>query len=301
MTLYPELAGFKQVAKLIPMAAYSRFADGQTRRGIDLYVAGLDVFDRLSEGFLIQYLVGVASESIILVGIDRQLNQLSQPDAARLEAAIVKVLAHEPAVRKAIAKEYEFSKKSFDDLKPEEWTSLLAGEKTEAEKAQTERSVNRFLAADRQKIVGTAQSLLANFCQEVVRSYEGDEHDWMTFVLSPLPEGDLNSAEGIARLFAQTMAPVYTQVRTAAVLNRTRLRLMGLACGVIRYRWETGQLPVKLEDAVGTDRARDPLTHLPFELRPEGQGFKIVSKGTRETGEIAVQYVRPSNKESGPP
>jgi hypothetical protein len=57
-----------------------------------------------------------------------------------------------------------------------------------------------------------------------------------------------------------------------------------------------------LEDAVGKERAVDPLSREAFELRRDGSGnFSIFSKGTKETGEIGLRYKRPVGGSDDPP
>ena len=106
---------------------------------------------------------------------------------------------------------------------------------------------------------------------------------------APIPK-DLNQvAEQLGELFT----PPMDGVASAAAKNRTQIRLLGLYASVIRYKWENGRLPQKLEDAVGAARVADPVGENPFTYTPAGPwSFTIVSRGWPAVGQIGLKYRR---------
>ena len=304
-TLLPEQSGFKDVAKLLPVAVYVAFADGQGQRGVQLLTTGLDVFDRLSRGLLIQYLVGVASSNILLPCVEEHLPRMSQKDAVRLEQASLALIEREPAVRYSIELELSLVptiiRKTMAEFKPEDVDMMIGfAEETDREKAL--KTLKGMTPAERGRVAEGVSSRVVEVQKEARTALAGTEADWVAFKPDDPMKADWSNANGLIDAIASSALPSYAAVARAAAISRTRLRLLGLACGVLRHRWEHGQLPIRLEDAVGKERAVDPLSREAFELRKDVSGnFSIFSKGTKETGEIGLRYKRPAGEAVEPP
>lgn len=295
-TLLPEQSGFKEVAKLLPIAAYVSFADGQSQRAIQLLSNGFDVFDRLSHGLLIQYLVGVASANILLVSVEEHLPRMSLRDAAKLEQTLEAILDREPAVRHAMSVEMAIVppivKKTLTGMKEDDINAMIGFAEGD-ERVKGVRALKGLPSGERQRVLDGVLERLSQVSREVGTVFEGDESAWVGYRPLDPPQADWSNPSAIADTILANLTPSYQQVGRAAAVGRTRLRLLGMACGVVRYRWEHGQLPLHLEDAVGKEPILDPLSKQPFELRKDGPNFALFSKGTKETGEIALRYKRP--------
>lgn len=295
-TLLPEQSGFKEVAKLLPIAAYVGFADGQGQRSIQILTQGFDVFDRLSHGLLIQYLVGVASANILIVSVEEHLPRMSLRDAVQLEETVAEILQREPAVRSAMQIEMAvvppIIKRTLIEMKEEDLEALI-GFAEGPDRERGIRALKGLATGDRQRVLDGVLERFGQLSKDVQTLFSADEAAWAGYKPLDPPRPDWSNPNAIADSVLTNLTPSYEQVGRAAAVSRTRLRLLGLACGVVRYRWEHGQLPTRLEDAVGPALAHDPLSKQPFDLRKDGPGFAIFSRGTKETGEIGLRYKRP--------
>lgn len=294
-TLFPELTVFKDIAKFVAVDSYCLFADGQGAQGTRLLMTALEVFDRLGRGVLIQYLVGVACQSILLPSIEERMPQMSQKDAALMDQAVQEILARQPAIRESISTEFKFTlsglDKAFGDVKS---ASELIGMFDDSARESVGPVLSSMGPADLQRIKEGSKSRVAEAGRDMVRLFEGAENQWASYKALDAPTPDWKSTAGIISGVADAILPVFEQAGRSAAVSRTRFRILGLAGSVIKSRWENGQLPNRLSDAVGEDRAMDPLSLLPFELKRDGiGGFSIISKGTKETGEIGIRYKAP--------
>lgn len=71
-----------------------------------------------------------------------------------------------------------------------------------------------------------------------------------------------------------------------ALRTRTQLRLLKLHAEIQKFRWQHGRLPAQLGEVTSDPGEVDPLTGEAFSYQQQPHGYKLVSKGTRQTGEI---------------
>jgi len=307
-TLFPELASFKSLAKFVRHDLYRSFADGQHDRAIDLAVASLDAFDQTSRGVLIEYLVGIACQAIILAAIEEQLPQLSQRDALRLEQTALSILDRKPAVRDAIEIEFKVAIGGLDKAlsavkSSEDLIGLFGDQISDRDKEKATKVLQSMSDADRLRMREAVKTRFAEIGRAVSKKFEGDEAAWASVEDEEPPAHDWTSVNGLSGAIADAMTPVYMQVGRTAAIRSTQLRLLGIASAIVRFRWEHNRLPSTVAEAVGPERALDPLAKLRFEIQrsPDGS-WAVVSRGTKETGEIALRYRRPATGDGpGPP
>ncbi len=301
-TLLPELPGVKDLAKLLPIAAYVYLADGKNPQACHLLATGLDVFERASYGTLIQYLVGIACQSILLAAVEQHLDRFSQADAKKLEAASLALLERPTVARQAIVNEGAFTSSAIEDLllNPKGLEDVFE----EGENQRARQAIDKLSEASKVRLIAAVKQRFQETTRQMAHKFEGPEATW---VASDEPimalKSNWSTEQGVVDALTENFLPAFAQVGIAAARSRTQVRLLGVVASVIRYRWEHNQLPTTLEAAIGKERLQDPLSQLPFELRRDGSaGFTIVSKGTKETGEIALKYRRPTDSgKPGPP
>lgn len=302
-TLFPELAGFRGIARFIKLDLYRAFADGQHDAAMDLAIAGLDAFDQSARGILIEYLVGLACHAIVFSAIEEQLPQFSQRDATRLEQAVLSLLQRKPAVRDAIEIEFRVSTMGLDKAlsqtrSAEELVKMLGDD----DKSKALKLLKTMSEADLIRVREGVKTRFAELGRQIVARFDGDEAAWAASEDEEPPMRDWSSVNGLVGAIADSLVPVFAQVGRTAAVRSTQLRLLAIAASVVRFRWEHNRLPASVEEAVGPARALDPLAKEKFEIRRSPDGWAIISKGTKQTGEVTLRYRRPSGADGpGPP
>lgn len=297
-TLFPELAGFRDIAKLVSHAAYASFADGKPALALDYWTAAFDVFDRIGDGTLIQHLVSIACSAIVLASVEDLLFCLSDADAKRLESISATLLERPPTILRALEHELAFVERSLKDIGSKDWWSIYADdEDTNA----IQKAWDRLPATDKARVITMVQDRIASTMSLLRQRYRQAEHAWVDD-LPETPPASLATPQGVADALVEMSMPVFVHAGTTAARMRTQIRLLGLTASVVRFKWEHGRLPSALEEAAGKERALDPLSQLPFEFKRDGSGnFSVVSKGVKQTGEIALRYRRPLGQQAVDP
>lgn len=294
-TLFPELAGFRDVAKFVSHAAYAALADGKASLALDYWTAALDVFDRIGDGTLIQHLVSIACSAIVLASVEDLLFCLSDADAKRLETISATLLERPPTILRALDHELAFVERSLKEIGSQDWWAIYAdNEDTNA----IQKAWDKLSATDKARVITMVHDRIASTMSLLRERYRQPEHAWVDD-LPETPAASLTTPQGVADALTEISMPVFVQAGTTAARFRTQIRLLGLTASVIRFKWEHGRLPSALEEAVGKERALDPLSQLPFELKRDGSGnVSVVSKGVKQTGEIALRYRRPLGQQA---
>jgi len=295
-TLYPELSWFRRIGNFVPIITYCDFADGKSDQAVALQAKTLDIFDRLSRGSLIQYLVSNASTNILLSDIDKHLPLLSLTGATRLERCALDLTSREPAIAGCVDSEWRVLRGIVMSLGQGD-AQGAKGVFDEVLETKARDSVNgvidRLSLQERRQLAASIIATIEANLHTIKQALSGKESDWL-ITSPPEPEPALPSdASSLVTYLSREFMPSFDRTAKAAAVQRTRLRVLGLVAGVIRFRWEHNRLPRDLAEAVGKERVVDPLSQEPFELRFEGTGFTVLSKGTPETGEIRLRYQRP--------
>jgi hypothetical protein len=308
-TLYPEYAYMRNVAKLAAAGAYIAFADGQSSRGTQYLCDALIMGQNISEGTLIARLVAVSVQSIVFASFEKFLPNLSVTDALQLEALAPRLIGNPPLAVRTIEKEFQFISNSIEQIfkKTNEESSWIADDE-EASVAQLSalEFMKKASPIEQQQVIDLCKKRMARNREALIASYQRPESQWDFFDGQEESEFDskrrIQSAGDLAEYLSEMVSPVFSQIGRVEITNRTQIRLLGLAGSVIRFRWEHDRWPTKLAEAVGTKAVTDPVGGEQFQYELVGNGFRVYSRGTKSTGEIALQYKRnPSGQGEAPP
>jgi hypothetical protein len=297
-TLYPELAPFKTLAKVVVADAYVKFADGNPGAGTQSLLDGLTFAHKISGSGMLPSLVGIASTSIVLAGFETHLGRLSVGDCKKIETVATGLLAEPNHMLRALRVERDSAGSVFDYAmaNPRAAFQLSSGPPS------TTEDVLAILAnvpasrrpALREQFLRTANQIFAQLEQRL----KSPEREWLSIddAITKLVDDIKDPA---LKALVQLSTPVYGQALVASAKQRTQLRLLDLHARVLEYRWVHARLPAKLADAAGEMLAQDPLTGEPFqyELRA-GNTYRLYSKGTKEMGELELRYKRAQSVEA---
>ena len=301
---FPELAYFKNVAKLADMAAFVAFAEGRPRQGTQWLLDSYEFGTNLEGGVLISSLVGIAIESICLTGLERHLDAISRDDAVLIESRITSILAGPPPLLRTVQLEKQFCLQLVSELLSGnvDPSLFLAWDQEETEETKAVfAQIKKLTGSQRQALLGRATAALDQRMSQLTRRFEGPESGWIPaeeMQKKPTPPPAKNVTELVDQI-TEDSSGVFAQAGLAAARSRTQLRLLGLCGSVIRYKWDNGDLPTTLAEAAGKDRMKDPLSGQEFGYERQGAfSFRVFSRGNAQTGEFGLRWKR-SGMESG--
>lgn len=301
VTLFPELAYFKALAKLSVVDAYVKFANGDSRGATTDLIEGLTFSRKISGMTLISNLVGIASTSIILAGFEENLNRLSDGDCQRILKVIPPALNEPLSFVEAMRGEAKFAIGSVDFLlkDPKEALALSSdtGNETSHPEADFEKYVLNMTANEKEAFRRTFNEKMSNYYERIISVYKEPENKWLENrsgeqIAAPTT---ITNVDDAANMLASIVTPVHRQAAIAMVKSRTQLRLLQLHALVIDYRWNNRKLPEKLEQAVPPSLMTDPMSGEQFGFEAIQGGYKIYSHGVKETGRIELKYKRDPN------
>lgn len=309
-TLFPEYASFKGLAKVATAGAYVAFAEGRSKQGTQYLCDSIILGQNLSDGVLISRLVGVAIQAIALASFERHLPSISLQDAAMVEALAPKLLTSPPAAVKTMIKEFEFMEHSLETLFDQKegmegWSMGLDDEEQSVAEKSAETFIAKLSPAEKRQVISICKQKMIRHREVVLAMYRKPESTWEDGIDEEsidFPEGrPVGSVNDLAEYLSSAFTPVFSQVGSVEIKNRTQIRLLALVGSVIRFRWEHGRWPNKLAEAVGDKGIFDPANNDEFQYEIQGNGFRVYSKGTKSLGEIALKYRRQTSGEDNQP
>ncbi len=294
-SLFPELASFKAIVKLLAGAAYVEFADGRPSGGTDLLLESLWFSNNISSGSLISNLVGVAGTAIALAGFDRHLSSLSLADVERVDRAATELLNGPPVYVAAMRREQDMAQTVLSGMfsGPHSMFAADQGEPDDAEFKAIMRLGKSLTPPQREELRARVALGVDAAFQDHISRFEALENTWY----------------GPARKTADAPAKVATSADAARYLvgllhpgqyglswlgkSRTQLRLLRLHARISAYRWRQNKLPGALGEVASADEMADPFAggEILYELK-EGATYRLYGKGNKETGEIDLRYRR---------
>lgn len=313
MTLFPEYAKFKALARLADIASFVAFADGQSLRGTKYLLDSYQLGVNLESGVLIANLVGVAIQSISLAAIERHLDSISRADAAMIEASVPPLLGGRPRILNALDLEQQMTLSGLSEaLKGGEmvgatlWGTEMSDDATKSLTLQLER----LSPQQKENLLAKARKSMEARLVPVRKRFAGPESGWMASSQTAKEDEEEefqppSNPDEFVDYLVKSCTGIWSQAGSASAKSRTQLRLLGLSASVIRYKWDHGKLPNALADAVAADRVKDPLSQGDFQYERQGAwGFRVFSKGAPGIGEIGLKYRRQPTQnqdDGGPP
>ncbi len=291
-TLFPELSGFRAVAKAGRHAILYRLSQGDSRGAARLVADGLSFSQNIASGPLISLLVSLAADAIYLAAIEPYLMSFSEADLRVLSEAATAFLARPPMFRRIAEAETRFYREMFESWKDEgkkyteedeadqttEYLKKLTPERIEKMAVQ----IMRRMALEDEKELKVLESPEANWYAKI-RLTDPPEEDFVEKE-EPPPKNDQDVVDQLLRL----RSSLFIMVEPVGI-RRAQVRLLLLHTKILQYRWSYRRLPKTLAEV---DASIDPLSGKPFRYEVNGMNYRLWSEGRGPRGEVELRYRR---------
>lgn len=275
-TTFPELAGFRQIARLMGIKIYVDCADGHVGTAIDTLKLGLEFSNRVQIDTLIAGLVGIAIESIVEKSFALHLDQLSYFDCdALLQLALemlhegspaTRIFAYETSFQAAIL---ERNRANMSTL-----TDILDDEEDDGTINPTLRALIDRLTAHPEELSAAITSVQGKVKQNY--SIASDNVNLPVDKRKPYLKDTANSLD--AMLFNAVSIEPGTIVDRYSI-SRSKLCLLALHALIHKYRWEHAVLPGSLDELHRPDLTLDPMAGKPFTYVVKGDTYTLTGVG----------------------
>jgi hypothetical protein len=278
-TLFPELAGFRNLARLLGFQQYVLFADGRVPDAIAAMrkcslLGRVVQFDTLIAG-----LVGQAIGSIGAQTVAMHLGQFSARDCEMLYQACLEELAQPDLLSSILEGERRFGKNTLR-------SALEAPPGPTFEDAfGMDDPESRRLGRDLRQQASTAEAraaLLEDYNRRIDDFYdrlldETARPAWERATIEPPADGSL------AGRLVSLLAPVFNGVGNAYTRGTARDRMLACHAAIRRYLWEHDRLPESLAALDLRELAVDPFTGDPLQYQLFGRRYRLISAGQPAT------------------
>lgn len=308
-TLFPEYSQMRALGRLAVAGAYVAFAEGRSKQGTQYLCDAIILGQNLTDGVLIARLVGIAIQSTTFAAFEKFLPSMSLTDAQLVEALAPKLLITPPAAVVTLKREFAYMQETVDTMfdREDTWSELTYSGDEDKSVAETSAAefVARMSPTEKKQLIALCKRKLARHSEQVLASFRRPESSWDESIDDSSEDFPGNRRIGnvndLADYLSYSLTPVFSQLGSAEIRNRTQIRLLALAGSIIRFRWEHDRWPTKLIEAAGERAAFDPASNDEFQYEIQGSGFRVYSKGSKTTGEIALKYKRPASAEGSQP
>lgn len=291
---FPMLAQYKQIAKVSVKAAYAMAANGDTRGAASLLLDMLRFARSIGSSSVLCHLVGIAINAIEFRGFQTVIDRLSDTDWVYVRGRLDDLLAQPDDLASVLHTEGQTKVRYFDAL-----VQNVVEHPDDLDKMDSEPDdhlvnlAHRILAmspAQRIALRATFVKLVQDNAARVLAESRKPEASWsFPAVQSADPDldgigFDLISDESIEQYFS------------AILKSRTQMRLLRLNAFVQSYKWNYGNLPEKLADAVPAADLLDPLNggEFQYELKSAYE-YRLSSAGNKRVPEMDLVFRRPPN------
>lgn len=297
-TTFPELAAFRNVARVLRHIAYADLASGNSSRAVACIGEGLIFGEQISRMTLIHLLVSYANASMLMAALNDLTLSIPPQDALKLAQSVTTILESEPSVIGAMQAELKYQvafwEKDFEKVGGVSGflTKYMPSEPDEATKSNP---LYKELTSMNDAQFRAAASRSLNKLRDRHRSYDlmlrGPESKWRNL-------DDPLEPSTVEDLLEDLMTPVFGQVIDASLTRRTQLRLLRLHLAISAFNWEHRRIPNTLSELPQKEWILDPLHGESFTYEITGRKeYRLYSKGT-ERGEIDM-VLRPRATPTG--
>lgn len=293
-TVFPELASFKQLAKVAAADVAYRYAIGDSRGATDTFAEASKFVSRfVTMPTLIGALVMIACDAILLAPFEQNLARVALGDLERLERTAGERVASVAFLQRAMAAEGRL----LEGIGTNEVAGFLE-EDDEDEEADIARAMKArwegLAPAQRAQVMEEVRGRARAQSARMVAVLAGPESTWR--LAEPLSSARPSLVDHIVAV----LSPIHEQALIAFAKNRTQWRLLRLHARIERFRLVQGRLPGRLDEATPADLAHDPWNDGPFEYKVVSlRDYDLTSKGDASTGPIAIRYRRQPPPEDG--
>lgn len=282
-SLFPELALFKNIAKIYASRIYVSLARGNSDGAAVALAEGLTFSDRIAHQTLINYLVRNANTSILLGELSPRFVVFSVSACEKIISYVDRFFAQPEPLAKCLSGEMAYLAE-MRGLTQEDRNQLLSEDQYAEIRALDDGSWKRLIAQTAER----ANRMMSDF----VGSLNRHEALWKA---PEIPE----EPASLVDVMLANWFPALDQVLASAHKVRTQLRLLRLHAEIEKFRWNTMRLPQNLKE-LGPEATTDPLTGGSFQYSVTGTAYEVFSLGTKKTGPIHLRYQRPPSEGSDP-
>ncbi len=306
-SLFPDLAGYKAIAKATLADSYYLFAIGRSGEATDVLLDTMTFGSRIGEGLLIDRLVSIAISAIVNSGFEANLDHLSETDCKKIERYVSHYLSQPTAYSKVMYTEWQSSRKAFDQIQSaseiHEMGRLFGGDvDAQAEPSSIDSEVTaKWGMPEFNRFRDSFQRAIDRYYGSLVSGYQGTEETWQDVkgvVPTVVPNSTDKSPEALGEQMVLIMIPAFSNAVTAELKARAQVRLLGLHARILQYKWHNRNLPKQLRDAVPANLIHDPMSGEEFVYELHDGTYKLFSRGNKLTGEIALKYKRDPNRKT---
>lgn len=299
---FPEVRQFRVLGSLSLAASYVAFADGQSARGTAYLADAIVLGQNIRGGFMPAHLNGIVIQEKSFELFEKLLPRLSQNSAQVLQNLSAKLLAEKTPALRVIERGIAINRDYYSGMMDQ----VSASEPSEGpESARSALSMLQGMSStERQHVVDLCIQRATRIQNQMAAQFQRPESEWGAYTEpDPVDIKDETKVSSMAMLVAylcDNQTQSFATLGKHEVRNRTQLRLMGLASAIVKFKWDYDRLPLKLSEAVGEKASFDPVAKDQFQYEIIQNGFRIYSKGSKESGEIGLRYDY-SSKDSTPP
>ena len=280
-TVFPELAEFRKLARLLNTEIYVCFAEGRVDAAMEALGDGLRFGYRMQSNTLISGLVGVAVEAIVLKGFGAHLDQLSEYQCSHLQRLVEDWLESPSPATLVLTEEKQTSLRLLDakrnDMKALEQVLNQATSNEEQPDADTQALLTHLKTnpAEFGPTLDRAKTLVAAYIDSVIANLKlpTKERRPMLEIKEKSPGGTL------CNLIMPTLANVVDRYDQ----NQAMIRLLGVHAAIRRYKWEHNFLPNNLSDLHIGHLTDDPFTGDSMKYEKNGATYDLYSQGPIQT------------------
>ena len=280
-TTFGEYASFRALARLLYVEMYVQFADGRIDQALDTLDDGLRFGYRMQSDALISGLVGLAVDAIVLKGVSRHLDQLSQYQFNRIRRMVEDMAEWPSPVAHLLEMERQTALRELETKRLDPQALLKMLDDTSTDDETGEETVNPDYVAFRTYLEahpGEYGLLLERAKARIAAHFDVAIANLKAPITErrPLPVAGGDSPDG--KLFA-LITPGTDIVIDKYTRMDAMIRMLGVHAAIRGYRWEHDNLPPSLAVLHLGKLALDPFTGKSLFYQPNGTGYDLYSRG----------------------
>lgn len=287
-TLLPELSGFRQLGRVLAIQQYVQLADGEPRAAIATARTIMRLGRAVQTDTMIAGLIGIAVSTLGIRTLGSHLEQLSLPDCAELFRLCVDWLREPGLLTQVIGAERRSVQNVLNEMKAASREQLggilgvLPGKPPREEDVEARRVMDgmeqlRANPAAVEAYFAQAQRRLDVFYAQVLEECRRPpwQRRWDQSI----------DRDSFAGALVATLVPAMRRVSEAYAREAALVRLLACHAAILRYRWDTDQLPENLAVLDLGPLATDPFTGEFLVYQPMGSAYRLTSAGPVATGD----------------
>jgi hypothetical protein len=284
-TTFPEFATLRCLARLLGVAIYVQFANGNTGEAVQSLRDGLNLGYMLQGETLIGSLVGIAIDAIALRGFANHLDQLSARDCDRLIEMARERLRRPDTTLATMTGEYRGILNSIEEYRKNPRAALEMFRESWGEDADKIEQQYAPLIQSYLNNPAAAAQLTNEVSTRVSQQFDNLMADlrlppWQRKGVEIKPDGT------IAGYVAEMFTSVFAQATRKFTYEQAQVQLLGVHAAIRRSLWENQRLPDSLEELKLGALATDPFTGKTLKYKVTGKkSYELYSAGPVYAGQ----------------